>query len=49
MELFGAQIGPFAAVACVVSYLFSGQRGLYKAQRGGHAKHRSEPGIDQDR
>jgi H+/Cl- antiporter ClcA len=39
MELFGAQIGPHAAVACVVSYLFSGHAGIYKAQRIGQGKH----------
>lgn len=39
MELFGAEIGVFAGVACVVSYLFSGHTGIYKAQRVGHAKH----------
>jgi H+/Cl- antiporter ClcA len=40
MELFGAEIGVYAAIACVVSYLFSGHVGIYRAQRGGHAKHR---------
>ncbi|KAF1044985.1 MAG: Chloride/fluoride channel protein [Herbaspirillum frisingense] len=39
IELFGAGIGPFAALACVVSYLFSGHAGIYRAQRVGHAKH----------
>lgn len=39
MELFGAPIGIFAAVACVVSYLFSGHTGIYKAQRIEQAKH----------
>jgi len=43
MELFGAQIGVHAGVACVVSYLFSGHAGIYKAQRVGHAKHRHVP------
>ena len=33
MELFGWQIGTFAAVACFVSYFFSGQISIYKAQR----------------
>ena len=37
MELFGAEIGVYAAVACVVSYLCSGHVGIYRAQRGeGH-------------
>jgi H+/Cl- antiporter ClcA len=39
MELFGPQIGPFAALACVASYLFSGHAGIYRAQRVGHGKH----------
>ncbi|TAK88623.1 MAG: voltage-gated chloride channel protein, partial [Aquabacterium sp.] len=38
MELFGAPIGLFAALACVISYLFSGHTGIYKAQRVGQAK-----------
>jgi H+/Cl- antiporter ClcA len=36
MELFGLQTGAFAAVACTVSYFFSGRTSIYKAQR--HAK-----------
>jgi H+/Cl- antiporter ClcA len=40
IELFGAEIGVFAAIACVVSYLFSGSAGIYRAQRGGGAKRR---------
>lgn len=39
MELFGPHIGVYAAVACVVSYLFSGHTGIYRAQRVEHAKH----------
>ena len=39
VELFGPAIGPYAGLACVVSYLFSGHTGIYKAQRIGHAKH----------
>lgn len=38
MELFGADIGPLAAVACVASYLVSGHTGIYKAQRVEHRK-----------
>lgn len=48
MELFGAEIGTYAAIACVVSYLFSGHIGIYRAQRIGNAKYRHtrvpEPG-----
>ncbi len=40
MELFGAEIGVFAALACVSSYLFSGHTGIYRAQRIDHRKHR---------
>ncbi|MED5596425.1 voltage-gated chloride channel family protein [Janthinobacterium sp. P210006] len=38
MELFGAEIGVYAAIACVVAYLFSGHAGIYRAQRSGHTK-----------
>ncbi|HEY8905730.1 MAG TPA: chloride channel protein, partial [Rhodoferax sp.] len=43
MELFGAEIGVFAAIACGVSYLFSGHTGIYRSQRVGHAKHHHAP------
>lgn len=43
MELFGAEVGVYAAIACVVSYLFSGHTGIYRSQRIGHAKHRATP------
>lgn len=39
IELFGPAIGPYAAVACIVSYLMSGHAGIYRAQRIGQAKH----------
>jgi len=39
MELFGPGVGVFAAVACSVSYVFSGHGGIYRAQRVVHAKH----------
>ncbi len=39
IELFGPQIGIFAALACVVSYLFSGHTGIYRSQRLGLGKH----------
>jgi len=32
IELFGPELGPFAALACVVAYLFSGHTGIYRAQ-----------------
>ncbi|RSK47023.1 chloride channel protein [Hymenobacter rigui] len=40
VELFGAECGPYAALACVVSYLFSGHQGIYSAQSIGEPKHR---------
>ncbi|WP_454691203.1 voltage-gated chloride channel family protein [Achromobacter aloeverae] len=43
IELFGPSIAPFAAVACIAAYLFSGHTGIYHAQRVGHAKHRMLP------
>jgi len=39
MELFGVEIGVYAALACAVSYLCSGHTGIYKSQRVGQAKH----------
>ena len=39
IELFGPPMAPFAAMACVASYLFSGHTGIYHAQRLGRAKH----------
>jgi H+/Cl- antiporter ClcA len=35
MELFGAEAGAYAGIACVVSYLFSGEAGIYRGQRAG--------------
>lgn len=43
IELFGAEIAVYALVTCVISYLFSGHTGIYRAQRVGHAKHRHVP------
>ena len=39
-ELFGAEAGAFAGIACVVSYLFSGHRSIYHSQRIGLSKHK---------
>lgn len=41
IELFGAEAGAFAGIACILSYLFSGHTGIYTAQRIGHSKHAS--------
>ena len=43
MEIFGSEVGVYAGIACVVSYLFSGHTGIYRSQRVGHAKHRHAP------
>ena len=40
IELFGADIGVYALVVCVLSYLLSGHAGIYKAQRIDAPKHR---------
>ena len=48
VELFGAEAGSYAAIACVVSYLFSGHVGIYHSQRVGRSKHartRDEEGL----
>lgn len=38
-ELFGSEVGAYAGIACVVSYLFSGHDGIYSAQLVGRRKH----------
>ena len=38
VELFGADGGSYAAIACVFSYLFSGHAGIYGSQRIGNRK-----------
>lgn len=40
IELFGSEISVYAAIACVVAYLFSGHTGIYRSQRVGEPKHR---------
>lgn len=35
LELFGADIGVYAALGCAVSYVFSGHASIYRAQRVG--------------
>lgn len=39
LELFGVESGIYLAIACVMSYLFSGHRGIYSAQRTTTRKH----------
>jgi H+/Cl- antiporter ClcA len=41
VELFGAEAGAYAGIACVLSYLFSGHKGIYSSQRIGQRKHPS--------
>ena len=43
IELFGSEIGVYAALACTVSYLCSGATGIYRSQRIGHTKHGQAP------
>ena len=45
IELFGPEIGVYALLACVVSYLFSGHTGIYRAQRGGQFKLQPAPDV----
>jgi H+/Cl- antiporter ClcA len=42
MELFGAECASYVAIACVVSYHFSGHRGIYRSQRLAQSKSRHE-------
>lgn len=39
MELFGAECGLYAGLACVVAYLFSGHTGIYVGQVVSNSKH----------
>ena len=39
IELFGAEAGAYAGIACVVSYLCSGHSGIYHSQHIGQRKH----------
>lgn len=38
-ELFGSEVGAYAGIACIMSYLFSGHAGIYSSQRIGKSKH----------
>jgi H+/Cl- antiporter ClcA len=40
IELFGAECGIYIAIACIVSYLFSGNNSIYIKQKIGEAKNR---------
>ncbi|MGE3682644.1 MAG: chloride channel protein [Bdellovibrionales bacterium] len=39
MEIFGYRIGPYALLACFVSYYFSGHYGIYRSQKVHMKKH----------
>ena len=39
MELFGAECGVYAGIACVISYLISGHQSIYTRQMVGEPKH----------
>ncbi len=41
IELFGVEAGVFIAIACSISYLFSGHTGVYTAQIIGSPKNES--------
>ena len=47
VELFGAEAGAYAGIACVVSYLFSGHAGIYQSQRVGRSKHTGLTGAEE--
>lgn len=38
IELFGSECGVYVAIACIVSYLLSGEKGIYSSQRIGESK-----------
>ncbi len=48
VELFGAEAGAYAAIACVFSYLFSGHQGIYRSQRVSIHKHRGRMPVEGD-
>ena len=43
IELFGVESGVFVAIACVMSYLCSGDAGIYSSQRIGSSKYHFIP------
>lgn len=48
IELFGAQIAPYAAVACVVSFLLSGSQSVYGSQLISFDKEKEGPALPVD-
>jgi H+/Cl- antiporter ClcA len=45
IELFGAEAGLYAGIACVISYLFSGHAGIYVGQKLGQHKYERDHTI----
>jgi hypothetical protein len=43
MEIFGSELGIYAGIACVVSYMFSGYASIYRSQRVGTNKLKHVP------
>lgn len=46
IELFGAECGTYIAIACIISYLFSGNNSIYTKQKTGEAKNRRFENIN---
>lgn len=46
MELFGSACGIFVAIACVVSYLLSGNNSIYGQQMIGTSRHKRYAGLE---
>lgn len=48
IELFGAEVAPYAAVACVISFLMSGSQSVYGSQRVSFDKDKEGPSVPID-
>lgn len=48
IELFGAEIAPYAAVACVISFLMTGQKSVFGSQRISFDKDRQAANLPPD-
>lgn len=48
IELFGAEIAPYAAVACVISFLLTGSQSVYGSQRVSFDKDKEGPSVPVD-
>ncbi len=47
IELFGAEIAPYATIACVISFLVTGQQSIYPSQRIAYDKSGQEQPLEQ--